>query len=362
MKAIIHIGTAKTGSTSIQKWLFSNFDALEAEGVYSNEGVFRMIRGHGRDAELRHLVFQVAKDELGADEKTAWMGPAGRNIAIEGTINENCQFMTEQFEKLSECPGIFICSFESLHRCNEVQIKALEKYLSRFFRDRTYVVYIRNTVDFLISFYSEQLRNNLVFEYSTQPYSAFLRECVNNIAPYGPERSLNNLMVWDEILGGRLNVRLLESNWLINGDLIEDFASLASVATFRKPPRKNESFAAEYIEYVRYLNQEFRDDLPSKIRWKAVRILRNASSGKPKLAASDAQAKSIRDLHRGQEEKIRKRFFPDRKFLFSQKSYGDGVAPPPLTERRKAEIETEIREKLEVWVPHELAASGDFAA
>ena len=163
------------------------------------------------------------------------------------------------------------------------------------------------------------------------------------------------------MVGNRLNVRLLESDWLVKGDLIEDFASLAGVATLDKPLRMNQSIAAEYIEYVRFLNMEVRDKLPRDIRSKVIEILRHESIGKPKLTASDAQAISIRETHRVEEERIKKEFFPDRPFLFSPKSYGNGVAPVPLTDRKKAEIEMEIREKMvpEVWVPEYFVCMAD---
>ena len=357
MKAIIHIGMMKTGSTSIQTWLHSNRAALEDKGMQSNEGAGRFEKFH--QGALKYAVYQTAMHELGADEKTAWVDSWGE-LKWEGKMYEFCKLLTNQLEKFSGESGTFIYSDETLYKCNETQMIALDKYLSRFFDDRTYVAYIRNTVDFFVSLYSQKLHSSLFFEWRTQEYLEFLKKCANDLVPYGLESSFGNLFDWNKALGDRLNVRLLESDWLVNGDLIEDFASLVGVAAFGKPGRINESFAAEYVEYVRFLNLEYQNGLPRKIREKALEILKDASSGKSKLAASDAQAKSIRDAHREQEEKIRKRFFPDRPFLFSPKFRGCGVAPVPLTKRRKAKIESEIREKMspEVWVPHEFARSG----
>lgn len=356
MKAIIHIGMAKTGSTSIQQWLKFNSAALEAKGVYSNEGMFPWALGRGR-RELTYAIYQTARHELGVDEQSAWLGPRARNPEDDEKLLKNCKLLTSQLEDLSGEPGIFIYSYEVLYRCSEIQMIAIEKFFSRLFRDRTYVVYIRNTVDFLVSFYSEKLQNNFFYEQSTLPYSKFLKKCLTTSVPFGPESSFGNLFNWDKLLGDRLNVRLLESDWLVNGDLIDDFAYLVGVAPLGKPPKMNESFAAEYIEYVRFLNRKFRDKLPRAVRKKAIEILKDASSGKQKLATSDAQAKSIEDIHREQEEKIRTRFFPDRPFLFFQKFRGNGVAPVPLTWRRKAEIELEIRKKISPirWEPYKLA-------
>ena len=233
---------------------------------------------------------------------------------------------------------------------------ALDKFLSRYFDDITYVVYIRNTVDFFLSMYSQKIQGS---SFSTQEYSEFLKKCETDLVPYGLESSYENLFHWHEVLGDKLNVRLLEADWLVNGDLIKDFASLIGVAVLRKARRRNISLSAEHIEYVRLLNLEFQNNLPHKIRKRAIRILKGMSSGKSKVAMSDTQAKSLSDVHRDQEEKLCKIFFPGRQFLFSPKIYGRGKAPTPLTARRKAKMESEIRKKFEVWKPHELVHGGD---
>ena len=363
MKAIIHIGMMKTGSSSVQAWLRSNRVALEDRGVRSNEDA----QGGFRRLALKHAAFQVAMDELGACEEVAWMGAMKKVPAMESEIHENYQLLSDQLENMSRLPGFYIHSSEGLYKCNETQIIALDTFLSRFFEHRTYVVYIRNVADLFVSLYSQKLRTNPYFDYVTperhyarQEYFEFMAKCTSELVPYGRESSFEHLFAWHSMLGSRLNVRLLEPDWLVEGDLIEDFAYLAGVPALRKPARMNESFAAEYVEYVRYLNCEMHDAIPQKFRKEVLSILKSASSGKPKVAVSDALAKSIRYLHREQEEKIRKTFFPDRPFLFSPKHRGEGVAPAPLTDQRRAEIESEIREKMspEVWASYELARNG----
>ena len=346
MKAIVHIGMMKTGSTSIQRWLRSNRVALVEEGAHTLHGPVKPA------LPLFQAIFQIAVYEMGVDEESAWIGPK-RKFEKDVAKHEACKMMTREIEKLSGESGIFLHCCELIYECNETHMVALDRYLSRFFDEITYVIYIRNTVDFFVSLYSQKIDNNLSYESGTYEFSEFLKKCGSKLIPYGLESSFGNLFAWQGVVGNRLNVRLLESDWLTKGDLIEDFASLAGVATLDKPLRKNESIAAEYIEYVRFLNREFRDNLPRDTRSKIIEILRQESIGKPKLAASDAQAKSIRDIHREEEERIKNEFFPDRPFLFSPRAYGNGVAPEPLTDCKKAEIEMEIREKMapEVWVP-----------
>lgn len=154
---------------------------------------------------------------------------------------------------------------------------------------------------------------------------------------------------------------MLETDWLEKGDLIEDFSSFIGIDALRKPRRMNESFAAEYVEYVRFLNRSFGCSLPDEIRKRVIAILKMASSGKPKLAVSDAQADWILNVHRELEERVRERFFPDRPFLLSGKFRGGGGMPMPLTKRRMAEIESEIGDKLgrTNWKPNALVPDCD---
>ena len=150
MKAIIHIGMPKTGTTSIQTWLHSNCATLETAGVHS-------ITGHPITG-VRHLLLQtsihMAMLELGVDEKTAWEGmegrPVTRNLGLE--VDENADrltmteqkrsraekiksaydFMTEKLEAMSGKSGVFVSSDERLYKMKNL-IPALDRYLARFF-------------------------------------------------------------------------------------------------------------------------------------------------------------------------------------------------------------------------------------
>lgn len=372
MKAIIHIGMPKTGTTSIQTWLKSNRVMLESRGVHSTPCTVHRLA-------LEHAMFEVATREMGVDEVAAWEGSVharlddwGRTIdskdnstglklanrleAMRNEIYGNFRTLEALFEKMAGKFGIFVYSLETLYRRSEIQMTALDKFLSGFFDERIYVVYIRDPVDLYLSMYSQKLR---IFcaKYGKQAFSRFLSRCERDLIPYDTESSFGHLFEWDRVLGDRLEVRLMEPDWLVNGDLIDDFASILGVETMSKPEREKGSLAAEYIEYVRYLNLEFGQTLPERAFKKAIRILTAESAGKPRLAASDAQAKSIHETHCEQNEKIRKRFFPNRAFLYSSKIRGCGVNPAPLTDRRKAKIELEIRKKIGSvgWNPHELA-------
>lgn len=357
MKAIIHIGMPKTGTSSIQMWMHLNQAALQSENVHTNNAIsegFQKNPGKIKFKFFKYMIDLVMLNEYGIDERTVW--PHGKSTpnGYLAKIHRDFNIVSKKLEKLARESGTLILSQEVLYRhCSKIHIMALDKYLLRFFDERIYVIYIRESVDFLSSMYSQKLKN-FHRGFHDLEFSEFLELCAHVLAPFGSESSFEKLFDWSNVLGEKLNVRLLESDWLVKGDLIEDFASLAGVSTFEKPSRMNESFAAEYIEYVRYLNREFGTKANTEIILKAYKILNDLSFRKPKLSASDAQANSIRDLHCEQEERIRKKFFPDRPFLFTPKVRDNGTAPVPLTESRMTEIESEIQKKWSQWAPHEL--------
>lgn len=345
MKAIIHIGMKKTGSTSIQSWISLNRTALWEEG-------FRFIEETTNPAALRNAACHVALHEYGEDEKTVWPGrwKSQRN-------DSDYIVLSEKLEALSNKLGIFVYSHEGLFDCTKLHMHALDRFLARYFDDRKYIVYIRDTVDFFVSMYSQKIVN-FNKKYGAIPFSETIERCARETIPFAEDSDFGNLFIWGEVFGKRLSVRLLESGWLFKGDLISDFASLLGVGVNRVPDRMNESLATEYIEYGRDLLIKYSHGFHTDFRKTVMDILLEASSGKPKLSASDEQAESIYELRREEEEKIRLRFFPDRARLFSQKCRSGGSAPHPLTPCRKEEIESEILKKMDKlpWKHRELAA------
>ena len=340
MKAKIHIGMKKTGSTSIQTWMASNRIALEAAGV-------RLIEETVNDAALRNAACHVAMHELGADEEIVWPG-RWKSERRDSDHDE----LSEKLENMSRKSGLFVYSHEGLYDCTEVHMKALERFLSRYFEEITYVAYIRDSADFFASMYSQKIVN-FNKKYGSIPFSETVDRCMREAIPFAPDSDFGNLFAWDGVFGKRFSVRLLESGRLFKGNLIRDFASIVGVEAYRIPKKKNESLAAEYIEYARDLlvnfgqGQGFRTDFREPV----METLLEASSGKPKLSVSDEQAKLIYEFRREIEEKIRIRFFPDKATLFAPKRRGGGIGPAPLTPLGKSEIDAFIRKKTpkSVW-------------
>ena len=331
MKAIIHIGMAKAGSTSIQTWLNVNRSVLKTQGVHSIE---RMSLCGGNTCAVRRAVY-IRLREMGVDHTNAWIGPRIPSENAYTEIEANYNFLISKLKIISERAEFFVYSNENLFLCTDIQILALDEFISQYFNERTYVIYIRNFVDSLVSFYSEKLRGKSKRTNSAN-FLYMLTLFANQFPAYGELSDFERIFIWDNVVAENLNARLIEKDWLVKGNLIQDFASLVGVHEFKGIGKINQSFAAEYIEYIRFLNQQ--DTLPEELRMNTLRILTDLSSGKPKLVAPDNKAKLIEEKYRNLEDRIRIRFFHTRPYLFSPKIRGRGIMPVPLTDRRKAEI------------------------
>ena len=339
MKAIIHIGLPKTGSTSLQKWIYLNRSALKSNGVHILAPRGALARGW----KLIPASIHVGISELGMPERMANQR-LGRP-PYEDDVENIYKSLIVEFENMPTTgPGIFLSSCERIVWLHEGQILAFDKLLSRYFESRKYIAYIRNTVDYYISWYSQKLYNNSLPK--KMDLHEFLRYCTNDTATRSRESYWHQIFLWGNMLGNNFDVRLLESEWLLENDLYEDFSSLIGVPVYSKPENANESFAAEYIEYVMEMNESFGQAIPLATRRKALDFLQHCSLGKPKLNISDEQAHSLHMKTQEQEERMRMRFFPNRKKLFSEVYRGQEVAAVPLTENRMAAIDAEIRKAI----------------
>lgn len=263
----------------------------------------------------------------------------------KGETENKFKSLVFEFENmLTYGASTFLASCEKLIWLNEIQIATLDRFLSQFFEDRIYMIYIRNTIDYYISRYSQKLYNNSLPGWMN--LEEFLKYCINETFAGDRINYWDQVFLWKNIFGDSFFVRLLESDWLVKNDLIEDFSSFIGIPSYCKPSNQNESFAAEYIEYVMKINKTFGHKIPLTTRRKAFNFLQNSSRGKPKLSVSDELAHSVQKKTHDQEERIRYKFFPERKRLFAKKHRNPVVAPIPLTKKRMAAIDVEIQKAI----------------
>lgn len=311
MRAIVHIGMPKSGTTSIQRFLQGQAAGLAARGA-----AYARVPNGGpvppQDAHVELGIVQFARagkpvPDAGTRLSYAIDDPEAHRAFAERYAEALDAALAARAEKT------WIFSVEHVgawtHTADEA--RALDSWLSERFGEVRYVLYLRRQEDWILSNYSQALRMGSTSE--LEDYAAKLR-----ISNYDAR-----VFAWAEAVGDRFDLRLLEPDALVDGDLIADFAAAAGVdaAGLPRPGRANESFSVAAAAFLRQLN----GTIPQRVKEGRVRnpLMRGIQqrltrwyAGDRKLALSEAEIARIRAANAAANEAIRTRFFPGRAELF----------------------------------------------
>ena len=308
MKAIIHIGTQKTGTTTIQSFLDLNRAALSSQGIRYEPFTPRNIA----QMELGLAAIVRAGETLEVMGKRRAIGVKGRDSqrAFVDRLEARLRTGVAQWPEHS-----FVASSEQIHAwCySPARVAALHDFLTGIFDSVRYVVYYRRQEDFMLSTYSETIRRG---EMQT------LDEHIDTMID---KMNFNRrVRMWTDVVGaGNLTVRLFDPALMPNRDLLDDFCAQTGIdrGPLQTPPRKNESLSVEEIALYRHLNRRVPMMLPSgavnPLFVLLVRLLRRRlPSPGTRVQLTEAQRSRIRAQNADANERLRKRNFPELTTLF----------------------------------------------
>ncbi|KPQ07504.1 MAG: Sulfotransferase family [Rhodobacteraceae bacterium HLUCCA12] len=310
MKALIHIGTPKSGTTSIQAFLRRNQEKLRTQGFrcepfdpgnlaqmeLATVGVIRA-GGTVKEANKRHAlgVGDHASQEAYVDRYEAMLREGARNWP-EHT---------------------YLASGEQVHSwlSSPERITALDTFLHQFFDEVRYLVYYRPQEEFMVSTYSERIKRGELVTFE-EHFEQRLKKM----------NYWRKAQMWTKIVGkDRFIPRLMARDALAGGDLLDDFCTIAGIdrEPLATPPRMNLSLSAEemalYLKLGRIVPARKRSGAPNRIFDSLFRIAqRRLPKPGSKISLTDAQRQQIRKACAGSNEKLRAAFFPDRADLFTQ--------------------------------------------
>lgn len=300
MDLILHIGTGKTGSTSIQGFLRANAETLLERGVIFPESI-----GLRNQRKLPAIVQNNAAAD-GFLRANGIIGP-------EGQRRTKAAWAARFEEEIATSDArLCIVSAEHLSQLNHDEVRRLRDLLSRMFSEIQILVYLRDPVEYAVSMYDTALKVGGL-----------------QTGPKRPKRGSETdykavLSPWGDIFGyERLKVRLFDRNELLDGDVISDFMEAAELdeSGLRRPQQDgNPSLNLLGQEVMKQLNRKLPrflgDGRPNPQRGQIHRVLEKHFQGGEKFSPSqelvDAYAKTLAEPN----EWIRKQFFPDRSVLF----------------------------------------------
>lgn len=213
MKIIVHIGSEKTGTTSIQSFLNQNRGELLKQGVYFPTSI----------GDLNHVKL-VAYCERGDFGKRIYslIGVHSQEEKDQWSSKLLEEFKQE-IQSLPEHVHTVVISSELFHSnlSEPGEVQTLKELLDAMFDEISILVYLRRQIDTAISVYSTHLRAGGTNE---KP----IPERVNIKGNYYNYKTLLDL--WKSTFDpSTIDVRIFDKKKLVDGNVVSDFSEKIGV-------------------------------------------------------------------------------------------------------------------------------------
>lgn len=240
-KLFIHVGTEKTGTTTIQEDMYTNYNLLRKAGILypktfgisNHVGFCLAFMNYEQSSELYSVVGCRADESNVAAYKKKILKELEREI-----FESNCNTV--------------VISNEHLHsRINSYgEVERIREWARNIFDEVEIVCYLRNQADLAVSYYSTLVKTG------SCPDSVFPE--FDKIPHYYDYRKL--ISMWEEVFGS-IVVRKFERESLIDNDVTSDFLSIIGYGIlkdkFHRDGNSNLSLDAAALELLKIVNKEY---------------------------------------------------------------------------------------------------------
>ncbi|MCB1501612.1 MAG: hypothetical protein KDK07_17800 [Bauldia sp.] len=323
MKLVLHIGTEKTGTTTLQSSLRRSVGELEKQGVYFP------LRTLGNQNHSNLVVIAGGVDDDGYFRRKAEASLQVPPARFADTV------LTRLKSEMSirNCRSAIFTS-ELLHsRLVDIQSKQkLFNFLSEIFDDITVVIYIRSQASLAIS-----RLTTLIVNGSTSIPRGILPEV--SYSYYFDYKTI--IAEYESVFGGsNILVGLYDRCLLKDGDIRSDFEQRARIepGTLGRAADSNTGLSLEALEFVAEWNRISQEGDPSEtgLRRDQLRawmpLLRAHDGDRPRPRPEDVD--HFMAPYSAGNEWVRQRYFPERKTLFPIRDEGHAVCTTPRDESR----------------------------
>ena len=246
MKLYLHIGTEKTGTTSIQSFLTENEDKLKSLGY----GIIKTL-GYGNNRELSVYAMDPKTDDDYTKSKNLNSIEVRKrfNKELEKKINSEIQSLS------SNCHSVIITSEHFHSRLTKAsELQKLKKLLDNFFESTTILGYFRPQVDLATSLYSTALRVGF-----KETAKTFIFNELRELKHYYDYNKLYEMWT-SAFYDSAFIARPYDQSYFKNNDLIEDFCSLVGISeldsSFKRIFSTNRSISAIGQDVLRAVNEK----------------------------------------------------------------------------------------------------------
>jgi len=303
VKIYLHIGTEKTGTTSIQSFLADNRDMLR-----KNKIMYSKVLGDPNNIRLSVALQDTDK----IDDSRIHSGI----ITEESILDFRKKLRDELREEIdNEKPEILIISSEHLssRMDREDEIERIKLFLNEFSQDITIVVYLRRQDEFFESLYSTAIKKGHTIDFE------FPKE--------GKERQDFHydrmLRKWEKVFGmEHMIVRLFSKKKLYNNDVIADFIhTLKLTLPYEKTKTKKEniSFGSKKLAFLKEFNQyvpEITNNKINPLRGNIEKLLESIAIEDKKVKMPSNKKNNFVQRFSSKNNQIASRYFPGEDRLF----------------------------------------------
>ncbi len=276
MKAVIHIGTEKTGTTTIQEFLHLNRDKLANQGV-------AYLRSPGLRNNRKLATYCMKNNKLDDQIKDMGILSGAKRNEWKAKFRQNFE---QEIKNLDEKISSVIISSEHFHSrlITKDEVKNLLDLLSMYCNDIKILVYLRRQDQVAVSRYSTMVK-----------FGDTRSNVFPDVSPNDPYYNYYDLIErWVSVFGKQnIDIRIFDKHKFVNGDLLQDFiyaTGLIESDNFVIPEKQNEKMSASVQHAVILMNHFFPryiKDVPvsfnNQLRNYVIRELNQKYKGREKL-------------------------------------------------------------------------------
>lgn len=310
MRIFLHIGGAKTGTSTIQESLLQNKKKLADLG-------YSYLHMDGRN-EYRDLpAYCMNQDRVDNYFKINLINNAEQRRVFDES------FLVDFHEKMQSLPDkthtVIISSEHLSARLRTVEeIARLKALLSDYASEIRVCYYIREQADKIASAYSTRIKTGGTLSFDE--YFASVED--------GKDIDYEQILrKWEAVFGqGNIQLRIFDRREFHGGDLLKDFFYLLHGSEMKsldtQVTTQNTSLSSAGIIIARWVNKVIPAFRPnrgvSKLNRALINLISSYVKGQP-VRLTIEQRLNVVNKYASRNELVRKRYFPDRQQLFTKK-------------------------------------------
>ena len=335
-KCILHIGTEKTGTTTIQSFLGNNRASLARQGILypSSTG----LSGGSQWGFAACVADRPWENDLGRVHDI--FSKADQQRFREGFI----QSLQIEFDQRPFTSTLLISSEHFHSRLATLgMISALKAFLDPWVETFQIILYLRRQDRVAVSLHSTALKSGNTSELKQLPvYNGNIPYYYNYDAIYEN---------WSTIFGkDKVNVRLFDKKEWAEGCLIADFCQSCEIelANTSKAKTENRALNLRGAQFIREINRQMSSsivDLPIEDRATLVRLVSQLCEGKHYPVSRGSAIEFCRQFD-DVNGRVKQKILPDRSVPLFDDDFSDY---PEQGEARKPRYEDAVALAVEIW-------------